>query len=278
MTTLEEEAPSNPSGDRPLILLVEDKRRRRQGWAKDLRELGSDVLAARDSDEALEILRDSPAIDGVIADIHLSGGDRSKDGVAFARVVRESYDDSLPLIGYSGHFEWGQLSEDELALFDRAELKGSLSAQQQRELKEECVRRARQRRASRRETAEQHRRPGVAGEFETRNLVLKNVDVDELENLLINSGFEIRLITAAVFSELVRPVPVWVRSELDLVTAQVYSQPLLHASGNTESEAIQYLIELMVGIRDDLSELGALETCSEPYRRLYEYLQNVLAS
>lgn len=278
MTTVEEEAPSDTDADRPLILLVEDRRKRRERWSKDLRELGSDVLAARDSDEALEILRDSPAIDGVIADIHLSGGDRSKDGVAFARVVRASYDDSLPVIGYSGHFEWGQLTQEELALFDRAELKGSLSAQQQRELKEECVRRARDRRASRRLTAERHRRPGVAGDFETRNLVLKNVDVDELEGLLINSGFEIRLLTGTVFSELVRPVPVWVRSELDVVTAQVYSQPLLHASGNTESEAMQYLIELMVGIRDDLSEVGSLDDCSEPYRRLYDYLQNVIAA
>ena len=72
------------------VLLVEDELLVREVAAEDLAEIGFDVTAATDSDEAIGLLRDGEAFDLLFTDIRMPG---STDGWQLAREARERLPD-----------------------------------------------------------------------------------------------------------------------------------------------------------------------------------------
>lgn len=277
MTDLVAEA---PTGARPLVLLVEDKGRRRKNWAKRLRELDAEVLEASNSDQALAHLSSSPAVDAILTDIHLAGEFSQKDGVALARLVRRQYDDTLPVIGYSGHFGSDEVTEAEKELFTKHFIKGNLSGEQQSEVRRSCIGLANEHRARRRGTAREatQQMPTAYG---VQDLELKASDPDGVEAILRRAGFEIRLLTSERFAALARPVAVWLQDEeIDDDTrqffAQVYGQPLLHACGESEDQALDYLIESMIELHQELADEADRKKVSEPYQRVWQHLESLL--
>ena len=92
------------------VLLVEDELLVREVAAEDLAEIGFDVTAATDSDEAIGLLRDGEAFDLLFTDIRMPG---QYDGFELAREAKQIIP-GLKVIYATGFGDAGDdLSDDE---------------------------------------------------------------------------------------------------------------------------------------------------------------------
>jgi len=87
------------SGQRAVVLVVEDEHLIRMNAIEMIEEAGFDVIAASNADEAIRILELRNDIRAVFTDVHMPG---SMDGLRLARVVRDRWP-PVALIVTSGH-------------------------------------------------------------------------------------------------------------------------------------------------------------------------------
>jgi CheY-like chemotaxis protein len=92
------------SDRRPLVLVVEDEALLREMIAFEFELSGFEVIDAGSAEEALQRLRDIPALDLLFTDIRLPG----MDGWSLATEVRALYADA-PVIYASGNAERQEL-------------------------------------------------------------------------------------------------------------------------------------------------------------------------
>ncbi len=105
------EAPSlQPQYNEETVLVVEDNAGLRAVVVKQLQAVGLRVLQAGNAQQALDVLKDFPAIDLIFTDIVLPG---EMDGYALARAVKERHPD-IKIIMTSG-FPGMRFNESELA-------------------------------------------------------------------------------------------------------------------------------------------------------------------
>jgi len=88
------------------VLVVDDERGLRVLVGMVLKSIGCEMVEAADGVEALDILRDDPAFDLVITDVHMA----RMDGVRFLTVLREQYP-TLPVILSSVDFRLDRVSQ-----------------------------------------------------------------------------------------------------------------------------------------------------------------------
>lgn len=90
--------------DRPArVLVVEDEVLIRILVSESLRDAGFEVIEAFNGDEAMDILRATPAVDLVLSDVRMPG---AVDGLELLRRVRARLP-ALPVILTSGHLDPG---------------------------------------------------------------------------------------------------------------------------------------------------------------------------
>src|SRR5688500_4914680 len=111
--------------DKPIALIVEDKQRAAKA-RKDLFDAyGFVAIQASSKEEALQHLRSAPAIDIVVTDVNLDPeAPNDKSGVELAKEVR-NLRPSMPVIGYSGHFQENDLDPRDWERFDQHLPKGA---------------------------------------------------------------------------------------------------------------------------------------------------------
>ena len=76
------------SGQRPVVLVVEDEGLIRMNAIDMVQEAGFDAIAASDADDAIRILESRSDIRAVFTDVHMPG---SMDGIRLASVVRNRW-------------------------------------------------------------------------------------------------------------------------------------------------------------------------------------------
>jgi CheY-like chemotaxis protein len=286
---------------KPVALIVEDKPRA-LSKRRELFDLsGFMAIEASSLEQALLQLESVPAIDIIVTDIDLDSskaGDRS--GLDLASEVRQRRP-GMPIVGYSGMFSEGDLSEHEWAHFDRHLAKGMSGIQA-----------TNKRLAEWRELALTYRRRRLtvaAAELDRikKKYRLLNKDFDVLRDFLPGShlpsgaaidldieyspdevisrlGYRLTIVEAGVD----RPVNsaganaktrssilAWVKEEdQETTVAELYGHPSIYEYGDSEKEAINRLLLLMDGFYADF--------CSDPQpslslelTELRDYLRNV---
>lgn len=271
---LEEEA-------QPLVLIVDDRPSNRRSYARAFGRRGCRVITLADRIDAEAALAGTPGVDLVLTDINFNPPEKrpNKDGITFARQVRQKYDVTLPVIGYTAAFE--DLPPDERKLFDFVDTKGHDSPRQLRKLHDMCAELARERHAIRGRSAAEKVATMRATQFQEsspthseRSAAL--TPTDELEQRIAESGYELRLVATDVFDDLLQPILTWYRRSASSVELEVYGQPALYVDAPTEEQAYEDLILLMVHFHQDLRSLTAEAEPIGPALRLARYLESVV--
>lgn len=252
---------------KPLALVVDDMRQARELRIELLEEKGFAVIGASSRRDAERELRACPSIDLLVTDVNLSPtGVDDISGIDLAEKVNEIRPD-LPVIGYSGKFEAGQIPRDQLRFFRSVHLRGAETIDKLEQSIFDWRKMALEYRTSRTQRAafelERLRQKYRIADYDfdlLREYMPAFYQPETVDEVLSNAGFKLEIIEQTpddVASEGVRiqyPVPVWLRMADDNVTAEVYRFPDLYAGGETEAEAIRLLLLLMAGYYHDLSD------------------------
>jgi hypothetical protein len=217
---------------------------------------GCGVITLRHSDEAIRRIFTTPSVDLILTDIDLDGSGHDKSGVALARFVKELKLDT-PLCGYSSQFEDDQLSEEEKQFFDCWYPKAQL-ARHINVMYDELRKRAVAHRVKKIEEAEnimttlRLKYSIKKEEYEQiRELILNADSPSEIEKILHNANYSLRILHPTDVKSLSNPVLIWLRKTEDLVEAEVYGHSSLYSYGETEEKAIEKLVELMQLFAED---------------------------
>jgi len=258
--------------DGPVVLIVEDEAEQRVDRANQLLDRGCVPVAVESADAAARELTASPGIDLVLTDIHLVPKKRGdKSGVALARFVKADHP-RIPIVGYSAYFSPGDLSEEELSLFDYQYVKGQSSIDEIEVSLDACVRLASQARKQRLSEGKSRLtgQAAISPEFVLEVLRSANPgQEDDVEKSLHEAGFQLKLVKF-LSTATGDPLIVWVRDKDRYVDVEVYGQSDLYVTAETETEALEHLIDLMHLYWRELSE--AEDPLGGPAQRLYDFL------
>jgi CheY-like chemotaxis protein len=112
-----------------VALVIDDRPSSLESRMKLLEANGFEVVGAKSVAEAVQEF-ETTLVDIVVTDINLDPNKpREKGGIEFARRVRES-DSGIPIVGYSAVFSEGDLTSEELGVFDTCITKGSSRARE----------------------------------------------------------------------------------------------------------------------------------------------------
>ncbi len=283
---------SKDLGARPLALVAEDNVTLREHTVRTLDRRGIGVIPVGSLSQAAHALAVSPCVDVALLDIHLDV-DKDRDdrgGIAIAQLLRKSFK-STRIIGYSGKFRENTLSGAELGLFDTAEAKGALSAEDHLRLWEMCATFAIESYARRRAAAlaEQERLRRLyeveAPEVEVlRRFRLDDdaaagepVDAYTAEGALGLAGYRVKvIILTPARKQSSRPFVVWEQhiheDDTEWLNVEVYGQPELYATGKSEVEALESLASFMELVKADIAESSDI---SEHDRSLNAFLSSL---
>jgi CheY-like chemotaxis protein len=234
----------------PLVMLIEDDEKKIMLKKKAFKNRGCNVIAFTHSDEAIKNIFTSPSLDLILTDIDLDGSGHDKSGVAFARFVKELHLD-VPLCGYSSQFEDDQLSDEEKSHFDcwydKAQLANEIN-QMLDDLKSMAV-------IHRKEKYEEteklisHLRKKYTIKTEDyeqiRELILKTDGPSELEKILHDANYSLRILHPVNIESISNPILIWIKTYEDTIEAEVYGHSSLYSFGETEDIEIEKLVELM---------------------------------
>ena len=233
---------------RPLVLVVDDQPGSLRNRVRGLREAGCQTIAVPSRSSALSSLRDGPAVDLIVTDIHLGNSD-PRGGVALAVGVKAHYDFDLPIAAYSGKVTDEDL-EDVVpeGIFTISRQRGNQNVAQMRAFNEQCKTLALEHRDSRVQRAKNRARlsastTGPLAPVESKAFEL--IGIDELEEAIVGQGYTLRLISSDSFKELAATVPIWIRQTSEKVEVQVCGQPYLHWEANDEESALVGLVSSM---------------------------------
>ncbi len=240
----------------PMVMVVEDDAWKLQIKKECFEKRGCRVITLQHSDEAIRRIFTSPSLDLILTDIDLDGSGIDKSGVALARFVKD-LDLDTPLCGYSSQFEDEQLSKEEKKYFDcwypKAELAKNINI-----MYDELKKRALVHRLGKIEEAEnimnalRQKHSIKAEEFEQiRELILNADSPSEIERILHDANYTLRILQPTDVKSLSNPVLIWLRKSEDFVEAEVYGHSSLYSHGETEEEAIEKLVELMQLFAED---------------------------
>ena len=246
---------------KPLVMIVEDRDEILQGKVKGFRRNGCTVFGFTKSDPAIKTLLSSPAIDLLLTDIDLTGAGDDKSGVHLAQFIRDAEMDMV-LCGYSSQFEDDQLSEKEKELFDHWYPKAALGAQQINEMFKSLTSKAIEHRKKRRDQVFDHivklRKSHDIDKEEyeqIRTMILNSDAPTEIEEILHEANYTLRILQPKDYSALSSPFLVWEKSIDEIVEIEVYNHSSLYSIGDNEAEAIDKLLELMqLFVEDEYDE------------------------
>lgn len=259
----------------PMVLIVEDRAGQRMEKARAMAARGCVPITVEGTDAAARELTASPGIDLVLADIHLvpdKEGDQS--GIDLARFVKTDYPDT-PVVGYSAVFSADELSGADLALFDYRYGKGQSTVKEIKVSMDRCAELARESRLRRKSLAEA-RLADSSGDLSDIVLEIARsgslAEVDEVEQVLHEAGFRFKLVTIPSAGN-PEPLIVWVRDQGGSVDVEVYGHSSLYVTGDSEEEALEHLIDLILVYWKELNTLQ--EDLSGPARKLYDFLTDL---
>lgn len=255
----------------PMVLIVEDMAGQRVSKSAALVKRGCVPLAVEDSDAAARELTASPGIDLVLTDIRLSQRDKQdRSGVELARFVKSAFPD-LPVVGYSAFVSAEDLSPEDLGLFNQTYPKGVQTSKEIRVNMDECAQLAFESRRRRRDRGEARLASASDGTPGRMLEIVRSANlaqVEEVERVLHEAGFHLKLIKIPSTANS-KPLIVWVRDQDGTVDVEVYGHSTLYVTGQSESEALEHLIDL---IQLYWKELKAQEDLSGPALELHAFL------
>lgn len=266
---------------KPLIVVVEDKPIDLSQRVEALQDFGCRAVGFLHSDEAIKEIIASPGIDLIFTDIDLDGSGTDKSGIALAEFVKDMRLD-IPVYAISAYFSDEGLTEDERSYFgERWFYKGSMRGEEINKMYEtlaETAKAHRSERASRVDGVLQALRAKYdieKKEFEqVRQFILKSENSSELERILSEQQYTLRILQPKNNSGLKMPVPIWMREADEGIEVEVYSFPELYAFGDTEEEAIEKTIELILLLAEDAKqeEDEMFSECALPLKEFLEYV------
>ncbi len=234
----------------PLVMLIEDDKDKIQIKKEAFNNRGCNVIAFTHSDDAIKSIFSSPSLDLILTDIDLDGSGSDKSGIAFARFVRNLELD-VPLCGYSSYFADGELSSDEKSFFDCWYDKAQ-SAHQINKMLDELKERAVLHRKEKNEETEKlisvlrDKYSIQKEEYEQiRELILRSDSPSELEQILCEANYTLRILHPVKINSLSKPILIWIKKHEESVEAEVYGHSSLYSFGETEEIAVEKLLELM---------------------------------
>lgn len=260
---------STGSESRPLVLIVEDVPASRSVRIDLFRSIGCAALGAGSHDEALRELRASPGLDLVLCDIHLGKDRNDKSGVALARLIKSLRAD-LPLIGYSAVFDEDALTEEDREVFDAQYARGSQDEALEKTV-EMCRGLAIRHREARLSRAARETATGGPPTPTVRHLVPGPAGIAQIEDELREAGYSLRLVQPEEGNRLRDPLMVWLRQSSEIVEAEVYNHPSLHATGESADTAIASVLSLMASRWAEISAAPA----SDQDQELQAFLKTV---
>jgi DNA-binding NtrC family response regulator len=264
----------NDSTFRPVVLIVEDQASQRNTKAAEMAERGCVPVIVEDSDAAARELTASPGIDLVLTDIRLAPSDGDdKSGVKLARFVHSAHP-HLPIVGYSAYFSANDLSDDEIDLFDYAYNKGAESIKEIQVNLDKCAELAFHSRRERKRRAEA-RLADATGQTSERILEIVRsatlAEVEGVEQVLHEAGFRLKLVRIPSAGN-TEPLIVWIRGESGSVDVEVYGHSTLYATGDSEGDALERLVDL---IQVYWEELDSQKELSGPAHKLHDFLADL---
>ncbi|MBF0565984.1 MAG: hypothetical protein HQK89_12150, partial [Nitrospirae bacterium] len=179
-------------------------------------------------------------------------------GVAFARFVKELNLD-IPLCGYSSKFDDEQLSKEEKKYFDCWYPRGE-PAPQHKKMYDELKDRAFEHRQKKIDAAEKlinelRKKCDIKPEYyeKIRELVFEADSPSEVERILHDANYTLRILQPSDIDSLSAPVLIWLKRSEEFVEAEVYGHSALYSHGESEDIAIEKLVELMQLFAEDMS-------------------------
>lgn len=256
------------SSQAPLVLLVEDKLDTLQSRQRLFENADYIVIPATTAEDAILQVWSSPLISLVYTDIDLDPSEDRRDtsGVDLMKYLK-SIRPELPIVGYSGQFEPGQIAPSDLLGFDRYHPRGTFTIDQMEEELEELRGLALTYTSARAREAEEEltklrERHGIDPDvFRGFRALLPNKRY-ELEQALASSGYEAlvaypyspldasgvneTIAADSIGARLKVPIVFWVRQEDSEFEAEVLGVPQLYSTGHSQAEAIGRVMQLMV--------------------------------
>lgn len=266
----------------PLILIVEDRGDSLRKRLDLFESFGCAAVGASSREHALRELQTTPLVDLLVTDIHM-GDERhpdDKSGIALAQDVRQRWSD-LPIAGYSAFFAEDDLSDEERRVFDVSFPRGAQRGRELRQQVEICVELAQQHRLRRAEARddELHRlRASHAIRVPPAEILRRFEPSGEaniaIEAPLLRAGYRLGMVSAASGDRPVREsFPVWLVPSDAGWECEVYGHPEMYSFGETETEAIDHLVELMALY---WRELSTVEEPGGAVRNLAQFLERTV--
>jgi CheY-like chemotaxis protein len=241
------------------IVVVDDMRPIAEGFAGKFRRfstekysLNVDVEVICTSDEAVRRISDAskPKIDLLFTDIDLSGGvTPDHAGVALARYVKTLFP-AIPLVGCSGRFEEGDLSEDDRKVFDKWWSKSGL-AKNLTNIADDTIRRAYEYHKS--QISKQCALEGMANNDDNKSNE-NELYTPKSNDDFMASGYKKIIIEPTVQNELLEPFAVWMKAGPEGVELEVVGCGALFSWGDNYDDAEVCLLELIKDIKQRLNE------------------------
>jgi CheY-like chemotaxis protein len=279
--------------ERPVALVVEDRRSLLDTRRKLLVHHGFQAIGAMTVSDALREFRATPAIDIVVTDINLDEYNKEdRSGIELARALRDRRP-RMPLMAISGQID--TLDTEEKSTFDDYLLKGALNVTTLEEKLQDWRHRALEYRQHRAEKAKSElarlRNVGAASEVDVE--VLRDflpgahlthedpADFQTPDDMLRKEGWRLRLVDAGfavtdsdglVSTSTV--VPFWLKQEGGLAIAVLHSHSCIYHDGANDDEAVKGALELMFGYAQEFKK-DTTGSDSAELAELREYLQKV---
>ncbi len=258
-----------------LVLIVEDKKEKRELRSSWLKDLGCKVVSAESTDEAVRRMRYCPNFDLVITDINFKRHDDQSaeaesdtSGIALGQWIA---DEGYPTVsaGYSGHFNEGTAADREAKrVFKNYAEKGRTTATELMALMKSWISMADAEKAKRLEEiklrvvglADLPSGKPVSPDF-NRVLTLKLSVEDggndtEKNETLTSAGYTLEILEPISQNnrKIGLPFLAWVNTQDREPSVEVFQQPLLYSSGNSLEEALEMLSDLMSSYFFDLKD------------------------
>jgi CheY-like chemotaxis protein len=241
----------------PMIMIIEDEEKKLKMKKEGLEKRGCRVISIRHSDEAIRGIYATPSIDLIVTDIDLTGSGTDRSGIAFARFVKALELDT-PLCGYSSKFDDEELTTEEKEFFDCWYPKATQSAEQINAMYDALKDKAVDHRLSRMKEADDliqalKQKYSIMPEVydQIRELLLNVDSSSDIERILRDANYTLKILHPSDVASLCRPVLVWLKKSDDLFEAEVYGHTTLYGYGETEDIAVDRLIELMQLFAED---------------------------